>query len=282
MQTETHSTPVCADPAQLGWLACSIELEAMSEPRQAHPLSVFEAIVKGAKEEAGVEAPSLWHWPGRGVERMRYRPQDCIALELQLFTQTMDDAARLQSALQARLQEQPTGKRHFALTSLTPWFAAKPSALTEAPAWRLDFHTPLPLPKKGRMERTEVTPEEFLFSCRKRVAKLWGVEPQLPPSPNIDPLGWRYWRTTHHSHSQGGEPLFLNGCLGQLRLSGEHLAAWLPGCLAALARLICPNWSGGTTGLFAGSFYTLGRNRTCCGGTQAARAAATHAPPPLH
>jgi CRISPR-associated endonuclease Cas1 len=228
MATEAPSAAACTGPDLLGWLACRIELEAVSEPRQAHPLSVFEAIIKGAREEAGITAPMLWHWPEQSAESMRYRPGERITLELQLFTAPPDAAARLQDALRARLAAVQSGRRHFVLVSLTPWLPAEALALPEASAWRLEFHTPLPLPKKGRVERTEVSPEEFLFACRKRVAKLWAVEPRLPPPPEIKPLGWRYWRITHRSRSQNGEPLLLNGCLGQLRLSGEQLPAWRP------------------------------------------------------
>jgi CRISPR-associated endonuclease Cas1 len=218
----------CVDPCQLGWRVCQVELEALSEPRQAHPLSVFEAIVKGARDEAGVTVPLLWHWPGQSAEGMRYRSGERITLEWQLFGAEPEAAERLHAALRARLVESQAGRRHFTLASLTAWSAAVFLALPEAPAWRLDFHTPLPLPKKGRMERTAVTPEEFLFACRKRLEKLWGMEFRLPPPPTIEPLGWHYWRTTHRSRSQGGEPLFLNGCLGQLRIHGEHLPAWRP------------------------------------------------------
>jgi len=217
-----------ADPRGLHWQSCRIALEATSAPRRAHPLSVLEAVIKGAREAAAITPPLLWHQPGRMVEGMDYRPGERIELELQLFSADAEPTERLSAALHDRLASEQAGQRHFVLREALPWQSPLLPAYPPAPAWRLDFYTPLPLPKKGHVTRTAVSPEEFLFACRKRVGKLWGVAPHLPSAPTIEPLGWRYWRTTHRSRSQSGEPLLLNGCLGQLRLSGESLDDWLP------------------------------------------------------
>lgn len=232
---EASAVPVGGVPP-LEWQEAELTLVAHSMPRLAHPLSVFEALIKGAREAAGIASPLLWYWPGQGVEAMTYRPGQRIELKLQLFSVDAAAAAQLQAALQERLTPAEATTRHFSLETFAPWQMARPGNLPSAPAWRMEFHTPLPLPKKGQVDRTAVSSAEFLFACRKRIKKLWGLEAPLPPAPVIEAVGWRYWRTTHRSRSQGGEPLLLNGCLGQLRVSGEHLDAWLP-WLALFARV---------------------------------------------
>lgn len=224
---ETASAPVGELPP-LEWQEADLTLVAHSMPRLAHPLSVFEALIKGAKEAADIGSPLLWYWPGQSVEAMAYQPGQHIELKLQLFSADAVAAERLQATLQERLDPNDAAKRHFSFKTITPWRVARPQNLASAPAWRMEFHTPLPLPKKGHVDRTAVSPAEFLFACRKRINKLWGLGVQLPPAPVIEALAWRYWRTTHRSRSQGGEPLLLNGCLGQLRLSGEQIDLWLP------------------------------------------------------
>lgn len=222
--------------AEYSWLNSQLCLQATSSQRRAHPLSVLEALIKGAKEEAGIEAPLLWHWPGQTADRMHYQTGQALHLTLQLFTADTAAATRLHTALQQRLSPKHSAQRHFCLQTLTPWQNTTSQPLPGAKAWRLEFHTPLPLPKRGHTDRTAITADEFIFSCKKRISKLWGQDPLLPPPPRIEPIGWRYWRTTHRSRSQGGEPLFLNGCLGQLHLSGPHLDEWLP-WLALLAEV---------------------------------------------
>ena len=234
-QSEVQARQVCADPVSLTWFASRIELEAWGPPQRAHPLSVFEAIIKGAREAAGLNAPLLWHWPGQGVEHMAYQKGQRIALELQFFGAGLADAQRLSDTLEARMTHAST-QRNFTWLGQTPWQLECAPELPPSAAYRLEFHTPLSLPKKRGMDHTAISQEEFLYACHKRIGKLWGQEICLPPPPDLLPQAWRYWRTTHRSRSQQGEPLLLNGCLGQLCLTGPQLDAWRP-WLALLAKI---------------------------------------------
>lgn len=219
-------------PDGLHWQQCHITLQATSFARKAHPLSVFEAILKGAKEAAGLQSALLWHWPDQNAQTMQYQPGQQIALQLQLFGSQPHQADALHQVLRQRLTGEQALQRHFSLVEASAWQFADATGLSIHSAasahCTLNFHTPLPLPKKGHADRTAISTAEFLFACRKRIQKLWGLEPELPPAPMLQPLGWRYWRASHASQSQQGHTLLLNGCLGQLRLEGEQLQAWLP------------------------------------------------------
>jgi len=219
-------------PDGLHWQQCHITLQATSFARRAHPLSVFEAILKGAKEAAGLQSTLLWHWPDQNAQAMQYQPGQHITLQLQLFGSQPNQASALHQVLHQRLAGEQAAQRHFSLLDASVWQSLDATGLSTPTAaatqCTLNFHTPLPLPKKGHTDRTAISAAEFLFSCRKRIQKLWGLEPELPPAPVLQPLGWRYWRASHASQSQQGHTLLLNGCLGQLRLEGEHLHAWLP------------------------------------------------------
>lgn len=163
---------------------------------------------------------------------MQYEPGQHIALQLQLFGCQLHQASALHQVLHQRLTGEQAVQRHFSLLEASVWQKLEANSLTVPAALAthctLEFHTPLPLPKKGHTDRTAISTAEFLFACRKRIQKLWGLEPDLPPSPVLIPLDWRYWRASHVSQSQQGNTLLLNGCVGKLRLEGASLNDWLP------------------------------------------------------
>ncbi|WP_411727880.1 hypothetical protein, partial [Methyloglobulus sp.] len=60
----------------LQWWLCAINLTANCLPeggKYAHPLSVFEAIVKGITEHAHLEnrVQAAFYWPDRSAQTMR-------------------------------------------------------------------------------------------------------------------------------------------------------------------------------------------------------------------
>lgn len=225
------SVPLQADAlGTLNWLEIDVELRAQAAPHRAHPLVVLEALCKGVFEAAGLDArqvKQLWHVPGQSVHSLGWQAGSRITLTLQLFGLQPTQTAHWQEHLARHLA--PSAQRNFTLAHLSPWRNAHtPPPLADAPAYTLDFLTPVPLPHQPGQERTALDGSGFVRICQARLRKLFGREGALPPPPALDTTAWKYWRTEHRSRSQHGHPMFINGCIGPLTLSGETLAAWHP------------------------------------------------------
>jgi CRISPR-associated protein Cas1 len=214
----------------LRWLEIDLLLEARQPPRRAHPLVVLEALLKGVFEAIGPDAATskqLWHWPGADLDSIGWEAGTRIPLVVQLFNLPPAALPRWQAALQARLARPG---QNFTLCQAGPARVVgvpAPMAST-ATAQTLELLTPLPLPHQPGHPRTALDGAGFLHLCQTRLRKLFGCEAHLPPPPDIDTSAWRYLRIVHRSRSQGGHPMFLNGCVGPLTLSGPHLPDWQP------------------------------------------------------
>lgn len=216
--------------AELTWLEIELILLAHGEPRRSHPLIVLEALLKGVFEAAGLDArqvKQLWHSPGQRAWNMGWQAGDRIPVTVQLFGLPAQALPMWQERLADRLA--PPARHNFTLERLLPWRNAHPPPAPAAAATlTLDFLTPVPLPHAPGRPRTALDASGFLRLCQTRLRKLFGREGALPPPPELDTTGWRYWRIEHRSRSQNGHPMFINGCIGPLILAGEDLAAWLP------------------------------------------------------
>jgi len=215
----------------LTWHEIDLGLIAHAAPRRAHPLAVLEGVLKGAFEEASLEhrlVKQIWHVPNTSVQTLTWQAGTPIPLRVQLFGIDAAGLADWQDALHARFA--PSMRQNFDLSERGDWREMHPPSDNEPPCqieqcW-LDFLTPVPLPHTAGQANTALDGTGFLRLAQTRLRKLFGREAELPPPPVIDTSAWRYWRTKHHSRSQGGNPMFLNGCIGSLRLSGESLPDW--------------------------------------------------------
>lgn len=220
------------DLPRLSWLEIDLTLTARAAPRRAHPLVVLEAIFKGVFESAGLDArhvKQLWRCPGKHVDALAWQAGEPLLITLQLFGLDAHQLPAWEEQLQLRFA--PDSPQNFTLTALSPWRLAHAVLLDSAsatPSLTLDFLTPVPLPHAPGQANTALNAAGFIRICQTRLRKLFGQEAALPPAPDIDASAWRYWRTAHRSHSQPGHRMFLNGCIGPLRLSGDALPAWHP------------------------------------------------------
>jgi len=216
--------------AELTWLEIDLTLIAHRAPRRAHPLVVLEALFKGVYEAAGFDpqqVKQIWHSPGQNVHSLGWQPGSRIAVTLQLFGLPATQTSTWQERLKSRLA--PSNQQNFTLDTLSPWRIGRlPEPPAETSTLTLDFLTPVPLPHTPGYANTALDGNGFLRLCQTRLRKLFGKEASLPPPPTLDTSAWRYWRITHHSRSQNGHPMYLNGCIGPLHLSGESLIAWRP------------------------------------------------------
>lgn len=218
-----------ADLQRLTWLEIDLALVAQAPPRRAHPLVVLEALFKGVFEAARLDprlVKQLWHWPGAGVDALHWQAGTRIPLTIQLFGLSAEQIPTWLDQLHARFA--PARGPNFSLAEVGPWRIARPPDAPAGTALSLDFLTPVPLPHQPGAPNTALDGAGFQRLCQTRLRKLFGREGQLPPPPELDVSAWRYWRTEHRSRSQGGHPMFLNGCVGPLCLSGPELPPWRP------------------------------------------------------
>lgn len=224
---------LAADVPGLCWLETDLELLAFSPPHRSHPLVVLEALFKGVFEGAGLDGrvvKQLWHCPGLRVQEMDWQAGSRIAVTLQLFGMEAAQIPKWLEQLQARFA--PVNRQNFTLSSVSPW-RIQHATVAETVRFAtdsidMDFLTPVPLPHVAGRPNTALDDVGFLRLCQTRLRKLFGREAELPPPPQLVTSAWRYWRIEHRSRSQNGNPMFINGCVGRLTLSGPHLAAWLP------------------------------------------------------
>lgn len=219
-----------ADLPLLHWLEIDIVLLANASPRRSHPLVVLEAVFKGVFEATRLDprvVKQLWHCPGISVEDLNWQDGSRIALTVQIFGLDSTQIPQWLSQLHARFA--PTSGQNFSLAEVGPFRVVHlPVASTDAAAFTLHFLTPVPLPHRPGAPNTALDGNGFLRLCQTRLRKLFGREGLLPPPPALDVSAWRYWRTEHRSRSQSGHPMFLNGCVGPLRLDGSVLSSWYP------------------------------------------------------
>lgn len=219
-----------AELNQLAWLEIDLTLLAHAPARRSHPLVVLEALLKGVFEATRLDAKQvkqLWHCPGQRVHQMGWQDGTRIPLTVQLFGMPVQALPTWQNWLVERFA--PTVQPNFTLEHIAAWrLQHPPPTPTPASTLTLEFLTPLPLPHTPGQPRTELDASGFQRLCQTRLRKLFGREGELPPPMTLDTSGWHYWRVTHRSRSQNGHPMFINGCVGPLTLSGETLTAWLP------------------------------------------------------
>lgn len=218
------------DLARLTWLEIDLTLVAHAAPRRAHPLVVLEALFKGVFEAAGLDSRAvkqLWHSPGQRVPSLGWQAGTRFSVTVQLFGLEATRVSVWQEQLVSRFAPPP--QPNFTLAGVSSWRIMRAADLPDsASTLTLDFLTPVPLPHVPGRPNTALDEIGFVRLCQTRLRKLFGREGRLPPAPVLDTSDWRYWRTEHRSRSQNGHPMFLNGCIGPLHLSGEHLGDWQP------------------------------------------------------
>lgn len=225
----------------------SLQCTRANSQRNAHPLSVFEAIVKGIHEASGLAAQGqrmLFRVPGnKRANQLKIQEAQQYKVEVLLFGHDASAAEHWQSAALQYFAPGGRGRNFSASTPQPPrcehaaaFFKAGPTAPEqggeqEPDEISLDFLTPLPFTTTPDYPRTWLNGAGLVRCMHERLRRLPGVTPPdlagLPPLATI-PAYWHYQQIEHASRSQPGHRKYLNGCVGPLLLRAEELSAWLP------------------------------------------------------
>jgi CRISPR-associated protein Cas1 len=198
---------------------------------KAHPLSVFQAIIKGVTASLGNTAePAIFFHIKDKKHTFRMKEGDRINLEILFCRQDLAYVNLWRDAFKAYIADPLTGK-NFDIVELNEpegrnlsRAAADAGELPAEGELCLEFLTPLPFtPAKGR-HRTYLTADRFISLFEKRFQKLFGIEITYKKQGDdfrLLPYYWHYTEIRHPSHSQPGHTQYINGCTGKLYLKGK-------------------------------------------------------------
>jgi len=222
------------------WFRCSISLSASALPtgKSAHPLSVFEAIIKGITEEAQLQdrLQVCFCWKKQRASHMRIKFEKPIILQVDLFGGDLSEAEQWLVCALRYFDEDGRG-RNFSIAcessvecmKFESFFTSR--SITHSKELCLDFETPLPFQTVRGKPRFWLNSEGFKKSLQQRLKKLFSHTPKLPETDfEVLPFYWSYYQISHQSNSQSGHIKYLNGCLGRLYIKSDTpvLQEWLP------------------------------------------------------
>jgi len=224
----------------LGIYCCTLHLTpSHAESGSAHPLSVWEAIIKGITEHAGLaeQVRPLFYWPKKRAMTMRVGFGQTVPLAVCLCGADADTARHWTDTARQYFDAGQPG-RNFRMVDVTEPAPLVPRVLAVPPLTEvcLDFFTPFPFtPVRGK-PRDWLNADSFVKALAGRLKKVFGQPLALPTEPlAVLPFYWEYCQLRHASNSQAGHTKYLNGCIGKLYIKGsaEALAQWLPWLLLA-------------------------------------------------
>jgi len=205
----------------------------------SHPYSVFEAILKGVNQSAGITENSFvfFHIPKR-KHTFRVRQSDQVPLEILFCKCTKDFVEQWRSAFVSYLQNPSTGKNFDIVTlgdveerNYSMVLNEYGSLPTEGEVC-LEFLAPFPFKRAQGKQNTFITKEAFIKALEARFSRLFDQNIVYAGSKNsfsILPYYWNYTEIRHPSASQPGNIQYINGCVGKFYLKGDftHLMPFL-------------------------------------------------------
>ena len=224
-------------------LACTRTAPAMS----AHPIAVFQAIVKGVTLSLGGGEPApqeelkvFFHLAGRR-HTSRLNRNDKLILEIMFCGYSRKYAEQWREAFEEYLADPQTGK-NYDIVELgeveernQAILAAEHGELPSDGEICLDFLTPLPFKPERDKNRVFISTNGFMQILTRRLSRLFGKELVYRFGDDdfyLLPYYWNYTEIRHPSRSQEGQTQYLNGCAGKLYIRG-HFAGLLPWLLVA-------------------------------------------------
>ncbi|GAB4408267.1 MAG: hypothetical protein OHK0032_03680 [Thermodesulfovibrionales bacterium] len=203
----------------------------------AHPLSVFQAVIKGvAASVSDIAEPVIFFHIKDRKHTFRLRESDRINLEIFFCRQDLAYVNQWRDAFKAYIADHVTGK-NFDIVELGEIeerclddAESNVGDLHDEGELCLEFLTPLPFTPTKNRHRTYLTAERFVKLFEKRFQKLFGIEITYKKQSDdfrLLPYYWNYTEIRHPSHSQPGHTQYINGCTGKLYLKGRW-AGFLP------------------------------------------------------
>jgi len=195
---------------------------------QAHPISVFEAIIKGVSHSINYTLPVIFHMKNRG-HTFKLKHHEKVMLEIFFFLCDITDVMRWKDAFINYLSDPETGKNFDIITISSPRQRTLQDLYSESGDIPLDgeicldFLMPFHFKQEKDKPRTYLSKETFVRAFTDRIKRLFGLE--ITP-PHIEgfhllPYYWHYTEIRHPSHSQKGHTQFINGCTGRLYIKGK-------------------------------------------------------------
>jgi len=197
----------------------------------AHPLSVFQAIIKGITASVNpIYEPMIFFHIKDKKHTYKIRETDRINLEVFFCREDPIYMNKWQEAFRTYLADPVTGK-NFDIIELSNLeersFDAvqfDAGAVPEEGELCLEFLTPLPFNPEKNRHRTFLSSERFVEMLRKRFQKLFGFEiiyRKQGDDFRLLPYYWNYTEIRRPSASQPGHTQYINGCTGKLYLKGR-------------------------------------------------------------
>jgi len=213
----------------------------------AHPIAVFQAIVKGVTLSLGGSEPApqeelkvFFHLTGRR-HTSKLNRSDRLSLEVLFCSYSRQYAERWREAFEKYLADPLTGK-NYDIVKLgevedrnLAMLTAEHGELPTDGELCLDFLTPLPFKPERDKNRVAISTNGFMQILTRRLSRLFGKELVYRFGEDdfyLLPYYWNYTEIRHPSKSQEGQTQYLNGCAGKLYIRGRF-AGLLPWLLAA-------------------------------------------------
>ncbi len=197
----------------------------------AHPLTVFQAIIKGVTESASdTEAEPLIFFHLKD-KRHTFIIQESavISLEIFFFRKDAEYVKQWIEALRNYLSDPVTGKNYDIVRieeaeerSLDK-LITKSGAVPAAGEICLEFLSPVPFSRIKGKNRTFISKETFIKTFENRLSRLSGrdiVYENGDDDFSVLPYYWNYTEIRHPSHSLPGTQ-YINGCSGKLYIKGR-------------------------------------------------------------
>jgi group II intron reverse transcriptase/maturase/CRISPR-associated endonuclease Cas1 len=221
--------------SDLTWRRVSLELKNTRNVHgKEHPLAIFEAIFKEAKNLPGreVDLDLIFHPAGYRLPD-RINKNRTYSLEIIFFQATLDTIEHFLENLRIHLDD---WRNNFALVSVS---AVTKRCLLDVEKDHdplpegcseicLEFLTPFPFtPKikdKGARGRRELIDRNYFFSILyDRVARAFSLKKEWPHDLDdfrLLPYYWKYRESRHRPKSNQGDSELINGGMGPLYIKG--------------------------------------------------------------
>lgn len=222
--------------ADLRWYRLPVTLlnTHVSKEMKAHPVSVFEAVVKSATSLVFPQTlnnegpPYVFFHVRKRRHTFSIREGDTIHLDIFFCGCAMQDADMWRDALGGRLAD-PMGGRNYALGEMGDVeerdfgvLAAEAGVSKIEGEICLEFLSPVPF-KTGKGRQTWLDTAAFVRLFEGRLTRLFGrkiIYEAGEDNFQVLPYYWNYTEVGHTSGSQPGQVQHIKGCTGNLYIKG--------------------------------------------------------------
>lgn len=198
---------------------------------KAHPLSIFQAIIKGVTASVGnATEPAIFFHIKDKKHTFRMKESDRFTLEIFFCRQDSAYVNLWRDAFKAYIADPLTGKNFdiFEMRDVEERTIDKLyseiRALPEEGELCLEFLMPVPFKIENNKNRTHISKQALIRLFEKRFSRLFGKEiVYKSDSDNFSvlPYYWNYTEIRHTSKSQPGQVQYINGCFGKLYIKGN-------------------------------------------------------------